>query len=235
MYYNTAQGESQEKLAKVLGINRGNRFLTINSIASKARGISEYCKQKFGEDNPYSGTNFAQGDIINSVITCACGETIALTLDTTLPRPYYSRSFSIRGTKGMCEEGRKVFFLEGMEEPVENNEEEIMKQYEHPLHKEYLSGDSLGDHDGMDWLVCRAFVESVKAGTDTPIDAYDTVTLMSIAPLSEESIRKGGAPVEIPDFTSGKWFRRSPVTKQKYCLDEICSDESISIWGNLRK
>lgn len=222
-------------IAKVLGINRGNRFLTINSVASKARGISEYCKQKFGEDNPYSNVSFAQGDIINSVITCAGGETIALTLDTTLPRPYYSRSFSIRGTKGMCEEGRKAIFLEGMEEPVENNEDEVMEKHDHPLHKEYRSGDSLGDHDGMDWLVSRAFVESVKAETETPIDVYDTVTLMAIAPLSEESIRKGGAPVEIPDFTSGRWFRRSPVTKQKYCLDEICSDESISIWGNLRK
>jgi hypothetical protein len=52
---------------------------------------------------------------------------------------------------------------------------------------------------------------------------------MSIAPLSEASIAKGGAPVEVPDFTRGKWFRREPVTKCKYCLDEICEDPSIPI------
>ena len=221
-------------IAKVFGINRGNRFLSINSVASKSRGLSDYCENKFGEENKYKNTKFAQGDIVNSVISCAGGETILLTLDTTLPRPYYSRSFSIRGTRGMCDEGRKVFFLEGMEEPVENNEEEMMAKYDHPLHAEYIKGESLGDHDGMDWLVSRAFVESVKAGTETPIDAYDTVTLMAVAPLSEESILKGGAPVAFPDFTKGKWFRRKPITKQKYCLDEICTDESVSIWGCLR-
>ena len=135
----------------------------------------------------------------------------------------------------MCDESRRVFFLDGMKEPVENNEDEVMAEHDHPLHAEYLKGDSLGDHGGMDWLVSRAFVESVKAGVNTPIDAYDTVTMMAIAPLSEESIHKGGAPVEIPDFTRGKWFRREPVTLQKYGLDEVYTDESISIWGNYRK
>ena len=221
-------------IAKIFGINRGNRFLTINSLASKSRGLSDYCARTLGENNPYRDTVFVQGDVVNSVITCANGETIALTLDTTLPRAFYSRSFSIRGTHGMCDEARRVFFLEGMKEEVENNEKEVMSEHEHPLHEEYLKGASLGGHGGMDWLVVRAFVESVKAGTDTPIDAYDTVTWMSIAPLSEESIRKGGAPVEIPDFTRGKWFRRTPVVKQKYCVDEVCADESISIWGNQR-
>ena len=222
-------------IAKTLGINRGNRFLTINSVASKSRALADFCKRKYGDENPYEGVTFKQGDIVNSTITCAGGETVALTLDTTLPRAYYSRSYSIRGTHGMCDEGRRVFFLEGMKEPVENNEEEVMAKYEHPLHAEYLKGAALGDHGGMDWLVCRAFVESVKAGTNTPIDAYDTVTLMSIAPLSEESIHKGGAPVEIPDFTRGKWFRREPAVQQKYSLDLVCTDESVSIWGNHRK
>ena len=122
-----------------------------------------------------------------------------------------------------------------MKEPVENNEESVMSEHEHPLHREYLSGESLGGHGGIDWLVSRAFIESVKYGTNTPIDAYDTVTWMSIAPLSEESILKGGAPVAIPDFTRGKWFRREPATKQKYSLDTVCEDESISIWSSQRK
>ncbi len=221
-------------IAKILGINRGNRFLTINSVSSKSRALSDYCNRKFGDENPYKDTVFNQGDIVNSVITCANGETIALTLDTTLPRPYYSRSFSIRGTHGMCDEGRRVFFLEGMEEPVENNENDVMSEHEHPLHDEYLKGESLGNHDGMDWLVSRAFIESVKAECETPIDAYDTVTLMSIACLSEKSILNGGSPVEIPDFTRGKWFRRPPAIKQKYSLDLVVTDENISIWGNFR-
>ena len=76
----------------------------------------------------------------------------------------------------------------------------------------------------MDWLVCRAFIESVKNGVNTPIDAYDTVTWMAVGALSEESIKNGGAPVAFPDFTRGKWQSREPVEKGKYCLDEIVED-----------
>lgn len=38
-----------------------------------------------------------------------------------------------------------------------------------------------------------------------PIDVYDMATWMSITPLSERSIQLGSMPVEIPDFTNGKW------------------------------
>ena len=81
----------------------------------------------------------------------------------------------------------------------------------------------------MDYLVCRAFIESVKAGVNTPIDAYDTLLWMSIAPLSEMSIAQGGAPVEIPDYTNGKWKSREDIVLGKYCLDKVCEDKSTSI------
>lgn len=222
-------------IAKILGINRGNRMMTLNSVASKSRGLSDYCERRFGDENPFKNTIFKQGDIVNTLITCANGETISLTLDTTIPRAFYSRSFSIRGTHGMCDENRRVFFLEGMEEPVENNEDEMMPKYEHPLHEEYVKEKAVGGHGGIDWLVCRAFIESVKAGTNTPIDAYDTAALMAIAPLSEESILKGGAPIEFPDFTRGKWFHREPAVKQKYSLDDVCEDNATAISEYYRK
>ena len=39
-----------------------------------------------------------------------------------------------------------------------------------------------------------------------PIDIYDMAAWMSITALSERSIAMGGAPVEIPDFTGGRWL-----------------------------
>ena len=53
-------------------------------------------------------------------------------------------------------------------------------------------------------FIVREFVEAVRAGGPPPIDVYDAVTWSSIMPLSAESIRGGGKPVEIPDFTRGK-------------------------------
>ena len=218
-------------ICKVLGINRGNRLMKLTSVASKSRGLKAYAEGHFEADSIYNNVEYKQGDIVNTIITCANGETILMTLDTTLPRPYYSRDFTVRGTKGMYTEERKVLYFEDMKEGVENNEKEMYEKYDHPLHEEYVKLGTKGGHGGMDWLVCRAFVESVKKGINTPIDAYDTVTWMSIAALSEMSIQKGGAPVDIPDFTKGKWMRREPVVDSKYCLDDVIVDKNTPIFN----
>ena len=217
-------------ISKLLRINRGNRLLTLSSFASKSRGLRQYAADTLGEDHELANTDYKQGDIVTTVLTCSGGETIVLTLDITLPRAYYSRNIGVRGTKGMSYEDTRVVFLEGMEEKVKNNETEFFEKYDHPLHREYESMGTRGGHGGMDWLVCRAFVESVKAGTDTPIDAYDTATWLAIGPLSEQSIAQGGKPVEIPDFTHGLWQTDRPVLRGKYCLDEVCEDQSIPIF-----
>ncbi|MBE5869385.1 MAG: Gfo/Idh/MocA family oxidoreductase [Lachnospiraceae bacterium] len=216
-------------ISKVLHINRGNRMMKLTSTASKARGLETYSERHLTSESSYPIQKYNQGDIVNTCITCAGGETILLTLDTTLPRAYYSRDFTVRGTLGMYMEERKVLFFEGMREEIANNEEEFFAKYDHPLHAEYTKLGEKAGHEGMDWLVCRAFVESVKRGVNTPIDAYDTVTWMSIAPLSEMSIQKGGAPVDIPDFTRGKWMRREPIVEGKYCLDDVCVDNETPI------
>ena len=218
-------------IAKVLNINRGNRFMTISSFASKSGALKAAEKRILGEDNKYSACNYKQGDIITSVITCANGETIQLSLDTTAPRPYYSRDFGIRGTIGMMSEERHTVFFQGMEEPTENNMNEMYEKYAHPLHREFHSLGEKGGHGGMDWLVARAFIESVKAGVNTPIDAYDTVALMAIASLSEMSIEKGGAPISFPDFTKGRWMDKKPIdTVGKYSLEEIIEDKDMPIF-----
>ena len=219
-------------LSKILRINKGNRFMTLSSFASKSAGIPDYMSRKVPADYPLQGKRFKQGDIVTTMITCAGGEVIRLTLDTTLPRPYYSNEISVRGTHGCCiEEGwRYTFFVEGMKEGHEQwgNEEEMMTKNEHPLFKEYLKVGYRAGWDGINWLVTRAFIEAVKAGTDTPIDAYDTVTWMAVGPLSEQSVAEGGKPVAFPDFTRGRWMHREPMYC-KYSLDEVYEDTSIPI------
>ena len=232
IYRNCEQYPTHElgPIAKVLNINRGNRMLTLSSFASRSGGLKEAAKNILGEDSPYAKIDYKQGDIVTTIITCAGGETIRLCLDTTTPRPYYSRDFTVRGTKGMSAEEGNVVFLDGMKVPVRNNEEEMFEKYDHPLHAEYHALGERGGHGGMDWLVVRAFVESVKNGTQTPIDVYDTALWMSIAALSEHSIAMGGAPVAVPDFTKGKWMNPQPRNLGKYSLDEIVNDPETPIF-----
>ncbi len=216
-------------ICKILGINRGNRMMYLTSMASKARGLMDYWN-RFEEEGPVEKTEIKQGDIVITNIMCANGATIMLRLDTTLPRAYYSRDISVRGTRGAYDEAREVVFLDGMEEGVKENQEEFFEKYDHPLHAEYVKKGEKAGHGGMDWLVGRAFIESVKREIPTPIDTYDTVAWMAITPLTEQSIALGSAPIPIPDFTRGKWMRRDAPLRTKYSLDVITEDKETPIY-----
>ncbi len=220
-------------ISKVLNLNRGNRMVSLASFSTKSVGLRDHAAERFGPDSEYAKIDYKQGDIVTTVITCANGETVTLSLDTTIPRPYYSRNFTVRGTKGLYTEERKAVYLKGMKEGVENNEKEFFEKYDHPLHREYAELGTRGGHGGMDWLVCRAFVESVKSGTNTPIDAYDSVLWLAIGALSEQSIQNGNMPVEVPDFTNGKWQDREPIIEGKYCLNKVCEDKSVRIFHDI--
>lgn len=201
-------------IARILDINHGNRMVSLVSMASKAKGMQAYIRKEKGEDTELAQTEFMQGDIVTTIIKCAHGETITITLDTTLPR-YYSRGFTVRGTKGMYMEDNHSIYLEGTHDDFHmgwkeqwGNVEQFREQYDHPLWKKYIEEGVKGGHDGMDWLVFSDFFESVRQGTQTPLDVYDMAAWMCISALSEESIALGGHPVAIPDFTNGKWMTR---------------------------
>ena len=71
--------------------------------------------------------------------------------------------------------------------------------------------DKKSGHGGMDGVMFRVFVDSVKNGRPMPIDVYDAASWMCVTALSEASITEGGAPKQIPDFTAGKWLIREPM------------------------
>lgn len=193
-------------IAKILNINHGNRFVSLSSTSSKSAGLHEYILEKRPNDETLKNATFAQGDVTTTVIRCAGGETITLTLDTTLPR-FYSRGFTVRGTKGMYEEATDSVFLDGMPEdchwnwrPHWGNATEYAAEYDHDVWKKYLAEGVQGGHDGMDYLVYNEFFDCVRDGRAMPIDVYDAAAWMAVSPLSEKSIREGGASVEFPDF-----------------------------------
>lgn len=208
-------------IAKCLNINRGNRFLSLVSIASKSRGLRLWAGEHLGSDHPLAHRHYAQGDIITSMIRCAHGETVLLTLDTTSPRPY-SRAGRIQGTKGLWMEDMNAIHIEGKSkehtwEPFDS----YLEQYDHPLWREYMQEGIRGGHKGTDYLCLRAFIESLLHHNPTPIDVYDTATWMAVTVLSEQSIALGGQPVSFPDFTNGRWIDREQAPKSKYSLDAV--------------
>lgn len=197
-------------IANYLSINRGNRMVSLTSMASKACGLHEWFV-KNRSDTPLASAQVNEGDIVTTLIKCANGETIQLTHDCTLPR-WYSRGGVIRGTKGLwCEDSGKIY-IEGIS-PTDDtywdhrpeNEKTYMEKYMHPLWRDYHQFGVRGNHDGMDYLALRSFIESVQKQSNPPIDVYDAAAWMAITSLSEDSISAGSQPVPIPDFTGGKW------------------------------
>lgn len=208
-------------VAKLLDINRGNQFVSLTAMSSKARGLAAWATENLGEDHEFAQTDYAQGDIVTTIIKCANGETIVLTLDTSLPRPY-SRAGRVQGTKGIWMEDNNSIHIEG-KSPAHGWEsfDEYREKYEHPLWKEFIDGGVKGSHGGMDHLVLRAFVESIVKEIEPPIDVYDMAAWRAVSVLTEQSILQGGHPVPFPDFTNGKWIDRDPTPTSKYSLTDI--------------
>jgi predicted dehydrogenase len=197
-------------IAQLLDINHGNRMISLVSVASKSAGLHEYIMKNHADDENLVNMQFAQGDIITTIIKCAHGETITLTLDTSLPR-YYTRNYTIHGTKALYDERNDSIFFDGGEtnphawKPNWGNAEQYEEQYDHPIWQKYIKEGLKGGHGGKDWLVYTDFIDRVLENKPMWIDVYDMATWMAITPLSERSIATGSQMVEIPDFTNGKW------------------------------
>ena len=214
-------------IAKLLRINNGNRFVSLVSVASRAAGLHAYIQDHRELREKYADTVFRQGDIVKTLITCADGTTVAITLDTTLPR-YYSRGLCVRGTKGFYEEATQSVFLDGEDygaaewnwAPQFGNRKNYIDEWRHPIWKRYR-GDGVKEqgHGGMDYLVLDAFFEALDQGLPMPIDVYDAAAWMAISALSAASIAKGSQSVPFPDFTDGRWKTPRQEPDWKYRME----------------
>ena len=54
-------------------------------------------------------------------------------------------------------------------------------------------------------------VEALRAGREPFFDVYDSVTSSVVSPLTEQSVASRSRPVEVPDFTRGRWKTRAPI------------------------
>lgn len=203
-------------IAKLLDINRGNRILTVSSFASKSAGLMEYIKNRPDATEEMKNTVFKQGDIVDTILTCANGETVRLCLDTSLPRTY-SRQFTVRGTRASYHQDFNAVFVDGekeywsMPEYLSNNLNNAEKYYDEFLPKIWkdVTPEILAaGHGGMDWFCYKSFSDAVINKAEMPIDVYDSAVWQAIGVLSETSILQGGTPQAMPDFTNGKWTHR---------------------------
>lgn len=204
-------------ICMMVNINRGNRLVSLSSVATKARGLHKYVVDKGGENHPNAKVEFKLGDIVTTSITTANGETIILSHDTSSPRPY-SLNFRVQGTKGLWMDDFNSIYVEGVSPQSHRWESDTpyMEKYDHPLWKKYADAAKEAGHGGMDYFVLNSFIECLKRDVEFPLDVYDLATWYAVTPLSEMSIAQGGEVQAFPDFTKGKWMKRKPI----FALDD---------------
>ncbi len=203
-------------VSKMLDIHSGNRFTKLVTMATKARGLHNYIVDQAGPGHPNAQIDFKLGDVVTTMISTANGESILLQHDTSLPRPY-SLGFRVQGARGLWMDVNKSIYIENLSEPHRWEEaSHLLTKFDHPLWQRYGEDAKGAGHGGMDFFVINAFIESIKRNEESPISVYDSAVWSVITPLSEISVAQGCIPVEIPDFTLGRW----KSGKQSFALDD---------------
>ncbi|MBI4909847.1 MAG: Gfo/Idh/MocA family oxidoreductase [Acidobacteria bacterium] len=200
-------------VAQCLNINRGNVFDHMVSMATKSLGLREFASKKFGADSPRTKIDYAQGDVITSLIRTRGGQTVTLVHDTNSPRPY-SRKYMVQGTRGLVQKyPDPLIYIEG--KGRQHQWQQLLKEYaaewEHPLWKELQEKAKGAGHGGMDYVLNYRLMYCLQKGIAPDMDVYDAAALSAVTELSERSIASRSRSVDFPDFTRGRWTRREPL------------------------
>lgn len=183
-------------IALAMNIHRGDRMKSIVSVSSKR--VGESCN------------NALSGNMSSSIITTEKGHTIAVQHCVSLPHPY-SRSFLLSGTKGFAQKYPMQHIAldpEGDRAIIGRELEEILGKYQHPFIKEYKAfGEELCGRRWIDYAMDSRLIHCLRSGKPLDMDVYDAAEWSSLVELTELSVARGGAPVDIPDFTRGDWNR----------------------------
>ena len=179
-------------IALAMNINRGDRMKSIVSVSSVRVGDME-------------GLN---GTMNSSVITTEKGKTILVQHCISLPRPY-SRSFLISGTEGFAQKYpvEAFAFAPDSENALTGDKcAAIMEEYCHPFVKEYKQrGVELCGRRWIDYAMDCRLIHCLRNGLPLDMNVYDAALWSCLVELTDTSANNGGMPVEIPDFTRGKW------------------------------
>jgi predicted dehydrogenase len=191
--------------AKWLGINDGDAFAYCTAMMTTPREIHAQLVEQFGPDSKAAQIQFQTGDFHSTLIQTVKGKMIRLDYSLSNTRPY-SRYYLLQGMKG-CFDSRSGLYLRGQSrryefEPVEK----YLEKYRHPYwRKDAATALKTGGHGGMDYFCLRDFVGMLRDDREPWVDCYDAAAWNVLNHCSALSIERKGGPVEIPDFTKGKW------------------------------
>jgi hypothetical protein len=112
----------------------------------------------------------------------------------------------VQGTRGLFQGYPHRLHVEGMS-PDHAWEDwlEWRGEYDHPIWRELEERSAGAGHGGMDYIEDYQLVRALREGAPTDMNVYDAAMLSVICPLTEWSVANRSRPVDVPDFTRGRW------------------------------
>ena len=204
-------------VAQWLGVNRpgGDRLVSTATWMSSARASSLYVKDRIGPDHRAASDDFWRtGDAATTVIRTEKGAIIVLRVDWASARPHNMTHYVLQGTYASYISARRhheredhLVWIDGVSPGSSPQGDaqweslwEYSDEYEHPYWRDWGAQAGKAGHGGGDFFILKDFLDAIETGSRPPVDVYDAVTWSSIVPLSAQSVARGGAPVEIPNF-----------------------------------
>jgi len=192
-------------VANCMDINRGDRFDYVVSMSGPSRGLQNWAAEHFPPDAPQRRERYVLGDVNVSLLKTANGRTIYVSHDTNLPRPY-SRIHLVQGTKGLFQGYPDRVYIEGRGKPHQwQQAKEYLEEFDHPLWKDIAERAAGAGHGGMDYMEDYRLIKCLREGLPTDMNVYDAAALSSLVGATVKSVAQKSRPVDIPDFTRGKW------------------------------
>lgn len=192
-------------VANVMDINRGDQFEYLVSMSSPSQGLQEWAMANYPENHLKRRERYVLGDVNTTMIKTVRGRTIYLSHDTNLPRPY-SRIHMVQGTKGLFQGYPHRVHIEGLSPGHEWQDwMDLRDKYDHPLWKDLEEQSEGAGHGGMDFIEDYRLVKCLREGKATDMNVYDAAAMSVITPLSEWSVANRSRPIDVPDFTRGRW------------------------------
>lgn len=174
----------------LLDIHRGDRMDYLVSLTAQGNGPNEQLGR------------------VNSTLIHTCkGISILLQLDVTTPRPY-NRLQTVCATHGFVQK-YPTPTLQTADFPNALIGEAALKEVEKYTTNEtsllWKKGHEMGVPNEMNYTMDSRLIYCLRKGLPLDIDVYDAAEWSCIAELSQQSALSGSFPVNIPDFTRGRW------------------------------
>ena len=200
-------------IAQCMNINRGDKFDYLVSMSSNDFTMGAMANELASKDDffkPFANKNY-RGNMNTTVIKTNHGKTLMVQHDVSTIRPY-SRIHLVSGTKGAAQKWpgpEKIALGHGWMKPEE--QKQMQEKYTLPIVKHIGEiAKNVGGHGGMDFIMDWRLIDCLRNGLPLDQDVYDAASWTAAGLLSEVSLKKRSASVDVPDFTRGAWQSNKP-------------------------